>query len=369
MRRGGPAGTGAPFSCRSAGRPGHRILGGVTLATDIRQGVLRALADLHVPGRAVDESVAAELERFAHLMRDYPTRPGKTLRGQLLVWSARANGAANGGAAMILAEAIELFQNWVLVHDDIEDDSEERRGLPALHKQVGVPVALNVGDAMHMLMWRRLSDLPDAPPVDKRAALDEFTNMLLATAAGQHLDLAWVSAGRFDVTESEYLQMVTLKTAYYTVVAPLRLGAYCAGATPPAALESAAVDLGVAFQIRDDILNLGPGEGYGKEVAGDLYEGKRTLILAHLLANLRPAERKRVIGLLARPRGAKTAAEMDEVLQLMRERGSLDHAQRVAEERAARGLEGVRAWLARLPDQAAASRVAGLLGDLADRSA
>ncbi len=341
----------------------------MTLATDIRQGVLRAVADFHVPGQAAGEVVEAELGRFRQLMHEYPTRPGKTLRGQLLVWSARANGAADDGAAMVLAEALELFQNWVLVHDDIEDGSEERRGLPALHKQVGVPIALNVGDAMHMLMWRHLQGLPEGPPLDRQAALDEFTRMLLATAAGQHLDLAWVSAGRFDVTESEYLRMVTLKTAYYTVVAPLRLGALCAGATPPAGLEAAAVDLGVAFQIRDDVLNLRPGEGYGKETAGDLYEGKRTLILAHLLENLRPAERERVVALLARPRGAKTAAEMDEVLDYMRERGSLDHAQRVAQERAARGLEGVRAWLRRLPDQTAASRVSELLGDLADRSA
>lgn len=341
----------------------------MTLADDIRQGVLAALGALEVPDGAGSRALAAELERFRQLMLDYPSRPGKTLRGQLLVWSARAHGATDDRPAIVLAEALELFQNWVLVHDDIEDGSEERRGQPALHRSVGMPLALNVGDAMHMLMWRHLHTLPFAPPLDRAAALDEFTRMLLATAAGQHLDLAWVHAGRFDVTEADYLRMVTLKTAYYTVVAPLRLGAHCAGAVPPPELEAAAIDLGVAFQIRDDVLNLTPGAGYGKEAAGDLFEGKRTLILAHLLAAASPGERERVIELLARPRAAKTAAEMGEVLDLIGATGSLAHAQRVAEGRAARGLAWVTAWLGGLPDQGAAERVRRLLADLADRAA
>lgn len=330
---------------------------------------MRAIATLEVPGAGASPAVAAELERFRLLLREYPQRPGKTLRGQLLVWSARANGARDDEAAMRLAEALELFQNWVLVHDDIEDGSEERRGLPALHREIGMPLALNVGDAMHMLMWRHLLGLPEGPHANRAALLDEFTTMLLATAAGQHLDLAWVSSGTFDVTEDDYLRMVTLKTAYYTVVTPLRLGALCAGVDAPHQLEEAAVDLGVAFQIRDDVLNLSPSTDYGKEAAGDLYEGKRTLILAHLLARLGGGERKRVIGLLARPRGEKTADEMAEVLQLIHEHGSLTHAQNVAETRAARGLAGVKAWLGSLPDQQAASQLAALLEDLAERAA
>lgn len=352
----------------------HRILGRVSLAEEIRRGVARALSGHEVPpapgGAGHGAAVAEELARFGRLMLDYPGRPGKTLRGQLLVWSARANGAPTDAAAMVLAEALELFQNWVLVHDDIEDGSEERRGAPALHRLVGTGVALNVGDAMHMLMWRHLLRLPVGPPLDHEAALGEFSRMLLATAAGQHLDLAWVEAGRFDVTEAEYLQMVTLKTAYYTVVSPLRLGALCAGATPPDSLEEACVDLGVAFQIRDDVLNLvGPSDAYGKEAAGDLFEGKRTLILAHLLAHLDEPQRRDVVRFLALPRAEKSAEGVAGVLRLLRERGSIAYAQEEAERRAARGLRGVRAWLETLPVQAAAERLSRLLGDLADRTA
>ncbi len=341
----------------------------MTLATDIRQGVLRLLETFEPPPAPSAPLVDAELARFKRLMLDYPRRPGKTLRGRLLVLAARAHGASDSGGATILAEALELFQNWVLVHDDIEDGSEERRGLPALHREVGVPVALNVGDAMHMLMWRHLLTLPAGPPLAREAALDEFGRMLLATTAGQHLDLAWVAAGRFDVTEAEYTRMVTLKTAFYTVVTPLRLGALCAGTTPPAEVEAAATDLGVAFQIRDDVLNLTAGADHGKEPAGDLYEGKRTLILARLLATLPDAERAGVIAALDRPREEKSGEAIRGVLQLMLASGAVDHAQGVADRAAASGLAVVREWLGGLPDRAAADAVAGLLADLAGRPA
>ncbi len=358
-----------PSGACSAPPTRHHILDCVSLADTIRQGVLDALTDFSVPGAAEEGRVGAELKRFAALLRDYPERQGKTLRGQLLVLAARAHGAHDENSALLLAEALELFQDWVLVHDDIEDGSEERRGGPALHRQVGMGVALNVGDAMHMLMWRHLARLDERPPLDRRLALAEFTRMLLATAAGQHLDLAWVEAGRFDVSEAEYLRMVTLKTAYYTVASPLTLGAACAGAVPPSGLEEHAIDLGVAFQIRDDVLNLGAAPAYGKEHAGDLYEGKRTLILAHFLRTAPSERRERVVALLARPRAEKTRSEMAEVLTALVEAGSVAYAQAVAEERSAAGLAGISAWLRTLPDQGAARAIEELLAGLTARAA
>ncbi len=338
----------------------------------ILRGVLAALPDdarsLLPPGGAeAGTGVTAELDRFLTLMRDYPERPGKTLRGRLLVLAARAHGAPDDAAALHLAAALELFQNWVLVHDDIEDDSEERRGRPALHRLVGMPVALNVGDAMHVAMWHHLLGLPEAPPLDRAAALEEVASTITRTAAGQHLDLAWVTQGRFDVSEAEYLVMVTLKTAYYTVVAPLRLGAFCAGRSPAPQFEEAGIDLGVAFQIRDDVLNLTEGASHGKEFAGDLYEGKRTLVLAHLLAHASAAERSRVVNLLALPRPEKSAEQVAEVLALIDAHGSLAYAQQVAESRLERGLARLEEALEGLPGRAAAQALLGAVGDLAER--
>src|SRR5690606_29055348 len=144
--------------------------------------------------------------------------------------------------------------------------------------------------------------------------------MIERTAEGQHLDLSYVEAGRFEVSEAEYLDMVTRKTAYYTVVSPLRLGALLAARTPTTAFTSAGIDLGVAFQIRDDVINLRRDEkfsAYGKEFAGDLYEGKRTLILAHLLAATEQSQRDRVTALLSHPRSERSLEDVEEILGLI----------------------------------------------------
>lgn len=325
-----------------------------------------------VDASAAREKIEAELARFLALMTDYPQRPGKTLRGQLLMLSAEAHGAFltdddGRASALTLASALELFQNWVLVHDDIEDASLSRRGAPALHQLVGVPVALNVGDAMHVAMWQLLLTLPPGSTDMTRRLLEEFASMIMRTAAGQHLDLAWVAAGRFDVSEQEYLTMVTMKTAYYTVVAPLRLGALLTGLEPDPLLEDAGRALGVAFQIRDDVLNLLPEMSHGKEHAGDLYEGKRTLILAHLLAHARADTRERVTELLDRPREEKTAAEMEEVRRLMVHHGSIDYAQAFAERTLSAGLSSLGAALEQVKGQEAAEEILTLVAELTGR--
>lgn len=314
----------------------------------IRSAVLAALP-------ATGDADPAEVKAFHALLREYPSRPGKTLRGTLLMLSARAH-SGDESVALTAAAALELFQNWVLIHDDIEDGSHERRGLPTLHQMVGTPIAINVGDALHVVMWQLLGALPiDGTNADRDAILREFEWMILRTAEGQHMDLSWVSDGRFDVTADDYLAMVTRKTAYYTVVSPLRLGAACASAAADPDFETAGIDLGVAFQIRDDVLNLTQGVRYGKEFAGDLYEGKRTLILAHLFASATTDERLEVESILALPREAKSSEDVQTILALMERHGSLRYAQAVAVERARRGLRALAAPLARLPEQRAAA--------------
>ena len=322
----------------------------------IQERVLAALPERHdVP----------ELDRFSRLQRDYPERSGKGIRGRLTVASALAHGAA-AGEALPVAAALELFQNWVLVHDDVEDDSETRRGQPALHRSVGAPVAINVGDAMHVSMWRLL--------IEQRAAwrdavLSEFLDTIDRTAEGQHLDLAWVATRRFDVSEADYLAMVERKTAYYTVVAPLRLGALVAGAVPDRRFRAAGRALGAAFQIRDDVLNLLPDEhgGYGKEFAGDLYEGKRTLVLAHAFEVLDEDDGDRLRALLDRPRIAKSEAEMNEALSLLRRAGALEHAQAIAEAKADEGRSLLREALSTAADADGANAVIALVESLAAR--
>jgi len=333
------------------------------------------LPDLAALQTALDTAIFCELPashaspdlaRFYTLLRDYPERGGKRLRGLVLLLSTAAHGAP-WEHGLGVAAALELFQNWVLIHDDIEDDSEDRRGSPALHKQVGLPVALNVGDALHIYMWRTLLRSEWASWAQQQRVVAAFEEAITRTAEGQHLDLSWVAEGRFDISEHDYLEMVTLKSAYYTVVGPLTLGALCAGTDPDPALTDAGRDLGVAFQIRDDVLNLTDGVSYGKEFAGDLFEGKRTLVLAHFFAHAAPTHRDEVQRLLAKPRSEKTHAEVTRVLSFVRKGGSLEYAQGVAEEKAAVGMAKLRKTLAHAPNQDAADAILALLGRVAQR--
>ncbi len=305
-----------------------------------------------------------ELAQYARLLRDYPERGGKLLRGQLLLATAQAHGAPPE-RALPAAAALELFQNWVLIHDDIEDASEMRRGRPTLHRLYGVPLALNAGDALHAVMWRVLLEAAYPTPV-----LQEFARLVETTARGQHLDLTWIEAGRFDLSPEDYLEMVRQKAAYYTAVAPLKLGALVAGHAPHPAFEPAGLKLGVAFQIIDDVLNLeGDPDKYGKEIAGDLREGKRTLILLHFLAGAAPAERARAEALLKTPAPQKDPAELAWLHARLRDTGAVAYAREVARRLAREGLDALTPVLTALPDPKAGQAVLELLKRLVEREA
>ncbi|WP_027482434.1 polyprenyl synthetase family protein, partial [Deinococcus pimensis] len=232
----------------------------------------------------------------------------------------------------------------------------------ALHREHGVPLAVNAGDALHAYMWAAVLR------ADTPGAFEETLRMIHRTAEGQHVDLAWVEHGRWDLTPDDYLEMVRLKTGWYTVVTPLRLGALATGVTPPHAFEAAGLDLGVAFQIRDDVLNLvGDAAAYGKEIAGDLLEGKRTLIALGWLGRATGEQRGVFLAEMAKSRADKDPDTIARLLGWMRESGAVEDAMRVAHDHAARGLSGLRAALADAPDPQAAGHLFGLMEQLATR--
>lgn len=305
-----------------------------------------------------------ELALYARLLRDYPERGGKMLRGMLLVYS----GLAYGGdfkQLLPIAAALELFQNWALIHDDIEDASDERRGKPALHKLYGVPLALNVGDALHAKQWALLIEAGVS-----QAVLLEFVRLVELTAQGQHLEMTWMEQQRFDLQEADYLEMVGQKAAYYTAVAPLRLGVLAAGVEPPAAFEEAGMRLGIGFQIMDDVLNLvGDPAKYGKEIAGDLWEGKRTLILLHFLQNASPDQRTRAEHLLRIAREEKLSPEVAWLHQQLLQSGAVAYAQTVAEQMLAEGLAMLEPILLKAPKGAIGGVVLKMLQNLVRREA
>jgi geranylgeranyl diphosphate synthase, type II len=185
------------------------------------------------------------------------------------------------------------------------------------------------------------------------AIAEETERMMRYSLEGQAIELSWIRDNDCGVASADYLRMCLKKTAWYSFIFPMRVGATVA--------QSSAVDrnrfcrfgwfFGAAFQIQDDILNLtGQYNKYGKELTGDLTEGKRTLMLIHLLAACTRRERRRLEEFLAKPRGARTRSEITAVHEQMVAYGSIDWSRRAARQLAGAALlEAVNAFRA-VPD-------------------
>jgi geranylgeranyl diphosphate synthase type II len=271
------------------------------------------------------------------LLADYPRRGGKMLRSSLCIAMARATGASVEDA-LASAVSIELMHNALLVHDDIEDASDERRGTPTLHALHGVPLAVNAGDAMGLLSLRPLKENLHRLGIGTALHIFEETErMAWESAEGQALELGWQRDNRTDVTDENYLQMVLQKTCWLGAIYPLRVGCLIGarGRLPLDPLIRIGFFYGAAFQIQDDLLNLEGGAAYGKEINGDLLEGKRTLMLIHAWRNAGKVNRRKLTRFLSQPRAARTPSDIAWVRSLMQRSGAMEHAKTVA-----RGLGG-----------------------------
>ena len=225
------------------------------------------------------------LNKHWEMVIDYPKRGGKYVRPGLLLLSCQASGG-DISQAITTAAAMEVSEDWLLVHDDFEDKSLERRGSPALQILHGDELAVNAGDHLHLIMWKILMANHETIGCELSCLVAEnMEKFLQNTCEGQYLELSWTKSGNI-VTEEEYYEMVDRKTGWYTIIGPLQLGAMVAGNN--AALEPLVKfghNLGRAFQIHDDWLNVF-SEKTGKELGGDILEGKRTLLLLHLVEKL-----------------------------------------------------------------------------------
>lgn len=282
------------------------------------------------------------------LVADYPGRGGKGLRAALCLATC---GALDGdeAEAQALAVAVELFHNAFLIHDDIQDESVSRRGGSTLHSLHGPAIAINIGNATNLIGLQRILDAGHRFGPTMGAAIAEETHaMMRHSLEGQAIELAWIRDNVCRLTPAHYLRMCLKKTSWYSFIYPMRIGAIVAGraAIAPERFCRFGWYLGAAFQIQDDILNLtGDYEKYGKELAGDLAEGKRTLMLIHLLGACTAQERRRLRRFLAKPRAERTPDEVRAVHAQMLAYGSIDFARRAARQLAGAALlEGATAF-------------------------
>jgi geranylgeranyl diphosphate synthase type II len=198
------------------------------------------------------------------LLSDYPFREGKGLRPAICLAACRAAGGRTE-QALTSAAALELFHNAFLVHDDVEDGSQFRRGRITLFEAHGVPIAVNVGDATNVLALGLLLRNTETLGVRKALlVLREVERMSRESVEGQAIELDWIRDGTFDLEDRDYIRMAYKKTCWYTVIAPLRIGVICGSPPgPESPLDGELAPLielghlaGIAFQISDDLHNL-----------------------------------------------------------------------------------------------------------------
>jgi geranylgeranyl diphosphate synthase type II len=226
--------------------------------------------------------------------------------------------------------SIELLHNAFLVHDDIEDGSLYRRNRATLYVEQGVPIALNVGDAMNAISIGSLTEnIPILGADLAYRIFHEAQHLVLQSVEGQALELGWTRDNVFELTEDDYLRLILKKTCWYTCIHPCRIGALIGtgGAIDADRFNLFGFLLGAAFQIQDDILNLvGDQAQYGKEILGDIWEGKRTLMLVHALRQCTADEREQLGRVFSVTREQRTERDVEWVFRLFERYASIDFA-------------------------------------------
>jgi len=271
---------------------------------------------------------------------DLLERGGKRWRPALTLMIYEALG---GRAEEIAPLAVipEVIHNGTLAVDDVEDGSEFRRGRPCIHKIYGVDIAINMGNTMYyypMLILERV----EISREKKLAILEEYIRTMLRLSFGQAMDIAWHRGLVEDVDEDQYLQMTLFKTGALAGFAA-KIAAIMADADVEKAekLRRFAELIAVAFQIQDDVLNIvGEEEKYGKEIGGDITEGKRTLMVIHALRKLPEDEARRLIEILNMRTGDRKL--IAEAVNLLRKAGSIEYARGVSRRLAEEAIRVLR---------------------------
>jgi len=256
---------------------------------------------------------------------------GKRLRPFLVLKSCELTGGWREDALKV-AVAIELVHNFSLVHDDIMDNDDKRRGVPTVHVKWGIPMALLSGDMLFAKAYDAIVSSAKTRKIPPRRILKVFevvTDATISLCEGQALDMLFEE--RSDVSEREYLDMIGKKTAAL-IEAAAKSGALIGNATykQVEALGRFGRYAGVGFQIMDDVLGLTADEKVlGKPVGSDIREGKRTMILINALSKADASHRGQILSVL----GNKVASsdKVEDVIELIQSLGSVDYAAKMAE--------------------------------------
>ncbi|KYK33012.1 MAG: polyprenyl synthetase family protein [Theionarchaea archaeon] len=299
----------------------------------------------------IDDQMAAMLttddvylQEFMYgIAQEFIERGGKRFRPAFCLLACELVGG-NPEKFIDISCIFEFFQSFALLHDDIMDESLMRRGKPAAHRLYGVSLALNTGDLLFAKAFETVSEREDIDPEIRVHIFKLLSEMSIRTVEGQAQEIGWVEKNVWNLGIEDYLRIVELKTAYYSAIVPLKVGALLGGGSPQdlEALEGFGRNFAFGFQITDDLLNLILPEdsaafspdisekkvGYGKEIGGDIVEGKRTLMVVHFLENAPQREQDKMRSILERK--DNTPKEVNEAITLLHEYGSIEYAQKEA---------------------------------------
>ncbi len=293
----------------------------------------------------------ALVKRAVEVIEEYTLRGGKRIRALLMILGYRMYGGEDN-EIIKAASSLELVQSYFLIHDDIMDESELRRGKKTVHKiyeeehlhngypgnplRFGENQAILTGDLANVYAFEILSN-SNFPFERKDKARKELERIMEYTGYGQLIDV--YSSVLSGFSERDLLLLHEYKTANYTIYGPLALGAILAGANPEP-LKEFAIPIGIAFQLQDDILGLfGDEKKIGKPITSDLAEGKKTLLIIKALENANNSERDIILGALGNP--AVTVEQLEKVREIVRSTGSLEYSRNLAAKLVKEGKEAL----------------------------
>ena len=215
-----------------------------------------------------------EVDLYWKINNEYPERKGKYLRPTLVLLVASALGV-NNKLILKVASAMQLSEEWILISDDIEDNSDKRRDKPTLHKMYGVELAINASDTLETIMWKIVADCKNP------LVFDEFYRIILRTTLGQGVEQIWTNK-KEKLTDQKYFFVADSKSAYYSMAGPMRLGAISVDATKNQLekITEFGLHLGRCFQLVDDILDLEQDKKEGKATLANTKGVKYTKKLA-----------------------------------------------------------------------------------------
>ena len=333
------------------------------ISADIRDLLAQYQAQINGHLASLFNTKIAEASRISNhtgeivvAAKEYTLRGGKRLRPIFCIYGYKCLSNTDIDAIIEASISLELMQSYLLIHDDIMDEDELRRGKTTFHiickelceSEFGTTKSLKFGESIAIVAGDLLEaygeDILAKSPFNSeyvKKALAKYAEIVENVGYGQILDITAERKG--GLNEDEVLMIHKLKTASYTIEGPLHIGALLAGANEAdlQILSDYGIPLGLAFQIHDDILGLfGSEEKTGKPVGSDVREGKKTLLILHALDNCTEDEKAHILNALGNEQ--ITAEDVARVRAIVRRTGSLDYSKRLVAEMTAQAVQVIR---------------------------